>query len=357
MTQRRPDTHTRPHSPRPPRVPLAIVAALLPRGERAEVLADLHAEFARARARRRRRHGPPLDLAASAPLDPGAAAMDLVARVDRLRTPLERLSPKRTHHEELDHRRPLCRAPPARAPRIRVARRAHARARNRRHRRDLRHRAAADLRSASLRQCERRRHVLDAGLVDGGGVSLSARQVHRLSRCRGVSAGRRDDPRWRRARPTHSRHSDIVGAVRRARRTPAARSHVATAATTRAAPSPSPSSATDSGSSSAAQRRSSANASRSMENRARSSASCRAPSGSRRPTFRSGTPQPLDPEDATAATRSSASSHRASTSRISTGHIAPADENDRRTLSVFCQRPTRPRTRSCARCAKICSDR
>ena len=208
------------------------------------------------------------------------------------------------------------------ASRIRVARSAHARARNRRDRRDLRHRAAADLRSASLCECEQRRHVLDAGLVDGGRVSLPARQVHRLSRGRGVSTGRRDDPRWRRARPTHSGHSDIVGAVRRARRTRRCSVERCDRATTLAAPIPCPSSATDSGSSSAAHRRSSANASRSTANRERSSASCRASFWFPTPAFRSGTLSRSIRRDATAATRSPASSRRASTSRISTRRSA-----------------------------------
>src|SRR5205814_5446820 len=136
-------------------------------------------------------------LAPDASFDARTPPMELVARLDRLRAARERLSPWRAENENVAGRRPLCRTPPACAPPVLAPCHSDVGARDWRYRRCLRHRASRDLRSSAVRERERGRDVLDAGMVDGRGIPLSAWEDPRLPAGRRPTTGRRDDARRR----------------------------------------------------------------------------------------------------------------------------------------------------------------
>ena len=257
-----------------PRLPAALLRALLPHAERDEVLADIRAEYRGDRARAGR----------------GAATRWLWRQALRSAPMLlgwnwwrgwtgfepraNAYRPGGLHAENLDHRRALRRAPPARATRLRAARGADARARHRRHRGRLRHRAAADLRSAAVSPT---RSDVGTFWMPGWWTEeefLYLRgKIPGFQRRRRAATRRRDDARRRRAGAAPSRPNDHGASCS----TCSARSRCSAAdfarrrrrAGRRAGRR---SSATGSGRSSAASRRSSARASRSTACRARSSA-------------------------------------------------------------------------------------
>ena len=166
--------------------------------------------------------------------------------------------------------------------------------------------------------------VLDAVRLDGAGVPLPARQVSGLRRrSRRTHATTCTLDRGERPGQAPPGHCHVRRAVLRARRHARVRPRVPARRRCDGRRAGGGASATASGRSSAAIASIIGQRLRSTARRARSSASCRAASGSRIRAMRIWIPQPLNPEEPRrATTRSSVVSRRASRSIAWPGHIA-----------------------------------